>query len=162
MHLARIEYGVQWMGEDMRDLVRIRLQGVKQADIGQQRNDRCHDEVMGGHEGIEKADRMDVRAGQRKLDLLVGFPELMKMRFRLPFELFHLTAVSTTFASVGSTRPPGRAVCPLWVLRDLERVVRRTCSCSSRSNSRTRTPANFDVGWADLYRYDHAIQLRDG
>lgn len=62
------------------------------------------------------------------------------------------TAVSAKLVSPSclSTRPPGNAVCPAWVLIFLERVVNRTRSAPSFSYNKTRTAASLLSGSDDL------------
>lgn len=61
-----------------------------------------------------------------------------------------LTAVWTRSESVSSALPPGRAVCPGWARRSLERVVRRTRSSPPFSYNRTRTAPSFFLEMPDL------------
>ncbi len=67
-----------------------------------------------------------------------------------------LTAVWIRSLSSSSILPPGRAVCPAWVLNSLDRVVKRTRNWPASSKTSTRTAASDLGGRVDLAR------MRDG
>ena len=57
---------------------------------------------------------------------------------------WYRTAVMIRSLSKGSSFPPGKAVCPAWVLKCFDLVVSNTRSSSSCSYKSTRTAASFD------------------
>jgi hypothetical protein len=121
--------------------------------VGEERHDGRHDELVQRNERLQGSECVDRRRVQRKPDFLIRLAILQRpVRLVAGGETSRRTAVCMRSVSDSSALPPGSAVCPAWVRKALERVVKRTRSSPTSSYRSTRTAASLELGNAELSR----------